>query len=37
MMYSSVAVVGAISNINYLTTKVPFLSFINNCPKVILG
>lgn len=32
-----VAVVGAISNINYLTTVVPFLSFINNCPPVILG
>ena len=32
-----VAVVGCISNINYLTTKVPFLSFINDIPKVILG
>ncbi|OAX81242.1 hypothetical protein ACJ72_04420 [Emergomyces africanus] len=32
-----VAVVGAISNINYLTEKVPFLSFINDCPPVILG
>lgn len=32
-----VAVVGAISNINYLTENVPFLSFINDIPKVILG
>lgn len=32
-----VAVVGSISNINYLTTKVPFLGFINDIPKVILG
>lgn len=32
-----VAVIGAISNINYLTDKVPFLSFINDIPKVILG
>ncbi|KAL6944746.1 hypothetical protein ACO0RG_001493 [Hanseniaspora osmophila] len=32
-----VAVVGCISNINYLTSIVPFLNFINNCPKVILG
>ncbi|KAF2432357.1 DUF221-domain-containing protein [Tothia fuscella] len=32
-----VAVVGAISNINYLTDKVPFLSFINSVPPVILG
>lgn len=32
-----VAVVGCISNINFLTDKVPFLRFINNCPKVILG
>lgn len=32
-----VAVVGAISNINYLTAKVPFLSFINDIPTVILG
>lgn len=31
------AVVGAISNINYLTDKVPFLRFILNCPDVILG
>lgn len=29
--------VGAITNINYLTQKVPFLSFINNVPSVILG
>ncbi|KAE8448898.1 hypothetical protein EG329_008694 [Mollisiaceae sp. DMI_Dod_QoI] len=32
-----VAVVGAISNINYLTDKVHFLSFINHIPSVILG
>lgn len=32
-----VAVVGAISNINYLTATVPFLSFIDNIPPVILG
>ncbi|KLJ06515.1 hypothetical protein EMPG_10083 [Blastomyces silverae] len=32
-----VAVVGAISNINFLTEKVPFLRFINDCPPVILG
>lgn len=32
-----VAVVGAISNINYLTNKVPFLGFINSIPSVILG
>jgi len=32
-----VAVVGAISNINYLTSNVPFLSFINDIPSVILG
>ncbi|KAJ5098273.1 hypothetical protein N7532_005274 [Penicillium argentinense] len=31
------AVVGAISNINFLTDKVPFLKFILNCPPVILG
>jgi len=30
-------VVGAISQISYLTQVAPFLSFINNCPKVILG
>jgi hypothetical protein len=30
-------VVGSISNINYLTDKVHFLSFINDIPKVILG
>ena len=28
---------GAITNINYLTNKVAFLSFINKIPKVILG
>ncbi|KAI5952439.1 PHM7 [Candida jiufengensis] len=32
-----VAVVGAISNINFLTEKVPFLKFINNMPSVIMG
>ena len=32
-----VAVVGIISNINFLTDKVPFLSFINKIPPVILG
>ncbi|EME44949.1 hypothetical protein DOTSEDRAFT_70859 [Dothistroma septosporum NZE10] len=32
-----VAVIGAISNINYLTNKVPFLGFIDDIPKVILG
>lgn len=32
-----VAVVGSISNINYLTTKVPFLGFINHIPPVVLG
>ncbi|PWW76570.1 DUF221 domain-containing protein [Tuber magnatum] len=32
-----VAVVGAISNINYLTSQVPFLSFINDIPAEILG
>lgn len=32
-----VAVVGCISNINFLTTKVPFLRFINNLPDFLLG
>ncbi|EEH40259.2 hypothetical protein PAAG_02314 [Paracoccidioides lutzii Pb01] len=32
-----VAVVGTISNINFLTEKVKFLGFIKNCPPVILG
>lgn len=32
-----VAVVGCISNINYLTSKVPFLRFINNMPNVLMG
>lgn len=32
-----VAIVGAISQINYLTTKVPFLSFINDIPQAVLG
>lgn len=32
-----VAVVGAISNINYLTEEVSFLSFIDNVPPKILG
>lgn len=31
------AVVGAISNINFLTQKVPFLRFINSVPQFILG
>jgi calcium permeable stress-gated cation channel len=32
-----VAFCGAISNINYLTQVIPWLSFINHVPKVILG
>lgn len=32
-----VAVVGCISNINFLTEKIHFLKFINNCPDVLLG
>lgn len=32
-----VAFVGSLSNINYLTNKVHFLSFINDIPDVILG
>jgi hypothetical protein len=32
-----VAVVGCISNINYLTEKVHFLRFINNMPAVLMG
>lgn len=28
---------GVLSNVNYLTTEVPFLSFINDIPSVILG
>lgn len=32
-----VAVVGAISNINFLTQKVAFLRFINSVPQFILG
>ncbi|KAK5939505.1 phosphate metabolism protein 7 [Knufia obscura] len=32
-----IAFVGALTNINYLTNKVPFLSFINSIPQVILG
>jgi len=32
-----VAVVGSISNINYLTCQLPWLSFINSIPKAILG
>ncbi|SMN21868.1 similar to Saccharomyces cerevisiae YOL084W PHM7 Protein of unknown function, expression is regulated by phosphate levels [Maudiozyma saulgeensis] len=32
-----VAVVGCISNINFLTQKVPFLKFINNLPNVLMG
>lgn len=31
------AVVGAISNINFLTDKVKFLSFIDNCPDWLKG
>lgn len=31
------AFVGAISNINYLISILPWLSFINNCPDVIKG
>lgn len=31
------AVVGCISNINFLTEKVPFLRFINDVPSWILG
>ncbi|KAI5291610.1 hypothetical protein KEM54_002887 [Ascosphaera aggregata] len=32
-----VAIVGMISNINYITEKLPWLGFINNCPPAILG
>ena len=32
-----VAIVGVISNVNYLTENVPFLGFIDNIPSVILG
>ena len=32
-----IAFVGALTNINSLTNKVPFLSFINKVPSVILG
>lgn len=32
-----VAIVGIISNVNYLTENVPFLGFIDNIPSVILG
>lgn len=32
-----VAVVGCISNINFLTEKVPFLRFINNMPPKLMG
>ncbi|KAL5423432.1 hypothetical protein PMIN04_003949 [Paraphaeosphaeria minitans] len=32
-----VAVVGIISNVNYLTENVPFLRWINDIPQVILG
>lgn len=32
-----VAVVGCISNINFLTEKVPFLRFINNMPQKLMG
>ena len=32
-----VAFVGALSNINYLTDRVPFLSFLERMPRVVLG
>lgn len=32
-----VAIVGMISNVTFLTDKIKFLGFINNCPKVLLG
>ncbi|CCF57122.1 hypothetical protein KAFR_0C01290 [Kazachstania africana CBS 2517] len=32
-----VAVVGCISNINFLTQKIPFLRWINNLPNVLMG
>lgn len=32
-----VAVVGFISNISYITQKIPWLAWINNCPSVIMG
>lgn len=32
-----IAVVGAISNINFITSKLTFLKFINNMPSVIMG
>jgi signal recognition particle receptor subunit alpha len=32
-----VAIVGVISNVNYLTENVPFLGFINSIPPVVLG
>jgi len=32
-----VAVVGGISQLSYLQEQLPWLSFINNCPTVILG
>merc|ERR1711963_112810 len=32
-----VAVVGIISNVNYLTANVPFLAWIDSIPPVILG
>lgn len=32
-----IAVVGAISNINFLTQKLPWLKFINNMPSVLMG
>ena len=31
------ALVGTMSNIKYLTEKVPFLGWINDLPKVVLG
>ncbi|KAK0843200.1 phosphate metabolism protein 7 [Friedmanniomyces endolithicus] len=32
-----VAFIGVLTNVNYLTDQLPFLSFINNIPSVILG
>ncbi|KAF2087054.1 DUF221-domain-containing protein [Saccharata proteae CBS 121410] len=32
-----VAFIGVLTNINYLTNRIPFLSFINDIPSVILG
>ena len=32
-----VAVVGFISNVSYITQKIPWLRWIDNCPSVIMG